>query len=200
MYKREALSQLLHIPTPWLFLSSNKSSFQDRGKLGTSALAMHGTHTLAYPRGLKREEKCSAWQVIQHQELDPLKNNIGGLMFPQAEECLPCKLPISPAFPAPRESLLFSGSFVSSETQLGEQCVNGSIYHLVWLASSLGMGARGQGKELMLRLWGSVWDLGKCIYWEPCECPNMGKWFHTAIQWTVMTFTGNDVQEEFLMK
>lgn len=85
-------------------------------------------------------------------------------MFPHTMGCLPCKLPISPAFPAPGEPLLSSGSCVSSETQLGDECINGSIYHLLWLASSLGMGARGQGKELVWRLWRSAWGLGKYIY------------------------------------
>ena len=133
--------------------------------------------------------------MIQHQELDPLKNNIIGLMFPQPMESLPASCPSVLHFQHPG-SLLASGSFVSSEAQLGEQCVNGSIHHLVWLTPSLGMGARGQGKELVLGLWGSVWALGKCICWEACACPNIGKWFHTVIQWTAMISTRNDVHEE----
>lgn len=44
-------------PSPWLFLSSNKSSFQDREKLGPSALPIVPTlwHT---PRGLEKEDSA----------------------------------------------------------------------------------------------------------------------------------------------
>lgn len=172
MYQRKALYHLRHTPSPWLFLSSNKSSFQDREKLGPSALPI--VPTLCHIPGAGERGKCSAWQMIQHQELDPLKITLVASCFPRLRRVCPASCPSVLHFQHPG-SLLSSGSSVSSETQLGEQCVNGSIYHLVWLASSLGMGARGQGKELVLRLWGSVWDLGKCICWEPCECPNIGK-------------------------
>lgn len=61
-------------------------------------------------------------------------------MFPRATECLPCELPISPSFSMSNKfvspfGVLFHPS--GPETQQQEQCVNGSIYHLVWLAPSL---------------------------------------------------------------
>lgn len=127
MYQRKALYHLRHIPSPWLFLSSNKSSFQDREKLGPSALSIVPTSGIT--QGAGGRGKCSAWQMIQHQVFDPLKNNISGLVFPQTVESLPVSCPSVLHFQHPG-SLLSSGSFVSSEAQLGEQCVNGLF--IIW--------------------------------------------------------------------
>ena len=126
-----------------------------------------------------RDDPVPGWAAAARQDLKPLPAARVSLLSPILGRA---SAPESPA------SRLFFLSFPSLSRPFVHGAQLGTVCEQLCLSWGLAPCLRGRmpkakGRSLCL---GSAWGLGKCVYWKPWKCPNIGKWLSPAVQWRVM--------------